>query len=123
MADAGGARVKVALLGGGVIGCGWAARFMLTGHDVCLYDPNPEAAHLVEQTPPSGRGAVPRLPPAPARGGGALTQPPPPGGGGQGAARGGGGPPGREPLKRELLAAADRAAPPHAIITSSTSGL
>ena len=34
----------VALLGGGVIGGGWAARFALNGVDVRLYDPAPEAA-------------------------------------------------------------------------------
>ena len=31
-----------AVLGGGVIGAGWAARFLLNGHDVRLYDPDPE---------------------------------------------------------------------------------
>ena len=34
----------VGLLGGGVIGGGWAARFVLNGVDVRLYDPAPEAA-------------------------------------------------------------------------------
>jgi len=34
----------VGLLGGGVIGGGWAARFLLAGVDVRLYDPDPEAA-------------------------------------------------------------------------------
>ena len=33
----------VGLLGGGVIGGGWAARFLLNGVDVRLYDPAPEA--------------------------------------------------------------------------------
>ena len=35
---------RVGLLGGGVIGGGWAARFVLNGVDVDLYDPDPEAA-------------------------------------------------------------------------------
>src|SRR5690348_5154277 len=34
---------SVALLGGGVIGAGWAARFVLNGCDVRLYDPSSEA--------------------------------------------------------------------------------
>ena len=37
-------RARSALLGGGVIGAGWAARFVLNGCDVRLYDPAPEAA-------------------------------------------------------------------------------
>jgi len=35
---------SVALLGGGVIGAGWAARFVLNGCDVRLYDPAPDAS-------------------------------------------------------------------------------
>jgi len=38
---------RVGLLGGGVIGGGWAARFLLNGVDVRLYDPAPDAARLV----------------------------------------------------------------------------
>ena len=34
---------RVGLLGAGVIGGGWAARFLLAGVDVCLYDPAPGA--------------------------------------------------------------------------------
>jgi len=36
------------IIGGGVIGGGWAARFLLAGWDVRVFDPDPEAA--------SGRG-------------------------------------------------------------------
>ena len=35
------------LLGGGVIGGGWAARFLLNGVDVKLYDPDPEAPRKI----------------------------------------------------------------------------
>jgi carnitine 3-dehydrogenase len=35
-------RAKIGLVGGGVIGAGWAARFLLEGHDVAIYDPDPE---------------------------------------------------------------------------------
>jgi carnitine 3-dehydrogenase / betainyl-CoA thioesterase len=34
---------KVAIIGGGVIGGGWVARFLLNGIDVALYDPAPDA--------------------------------------------------------------------------------
>ena len=33
--------MRIACLGGGVIGGGWAARFLLNGHDVALHDPDP----------------------------------------------------------------------------------
>ena len=32
-----------AIIGGGVIGGGWAARFLLNGWDVRVFDPDPEA--------------------------------------------------------------------------------
>ena len=35
----------VAVIGGGVIGGGWAARFLLMGHEVRLYDPAPGPRH------------------------------------------------------------------------------
>ena len=34
---------KAAIIGGGVIGGGWAARFLLNGWDVSVFDPDPEA--------------------------------------------------------------------------------
>ena len=38
---------RVGLLGGGVIGGGWAARFLLNGVDVVMYDPDPDAPRKV----------------------------------------------------------------------------
>ena len=35
---------RAAIIGGGVIGGGWAARFLLNGWDVAVFDPDPEAA-------------------------------------------------------------------------------
>ena len=35
---------EIALVGGGVIGAGWAARFVMNGCDVVLYDPSADAA-------------------------------------------------------------------------------
>ena len=44
---------EIALVGGGVIGAGWAARFVLNGRDVVLYDPSADAAQrcrrIIEQ--------------------------------------------------------------------------
>ena len=37
-----------AIIGGGVIGGGWAARFLLNGWDVMLYDPDPQAERKME---------------------------------------------------------------------------
>ena len=36
-----------AILGGGVIGGGWAARFLLMGWEVRVFDPDPEAARKI----------------------------------------------------------------------------
>lgn len=37
----------VGLIGGGVIGGGWAARFLLNGWDVRVFDPDPKASASV----------------------------------------------------------------------------
>ena len=39
---------KAAIIGGGVIGGGWAARSLLNGWDVAVFDPDPEAARKIE---------------------------------------------------------------------------
>jgi carnitine 3-dehydrogenase len=113
----------VALLGGGVIGAGWAARFVLNGCDVRLYDPAPEARDRAAEVVADARAAYERLTLAPlppegelrivdsveeAVDGAELVQ--------ESA-------PERVELKRELLAEADRAAPPTSLVCSSTSGL
>ena len=49
--------MRVGLLGGGVIGGGWAARFLLNGHDVALFDPDPEAPRKVERMLKNARRA------------------------------------------------------------------
>jgi carnitine 3-dehydrogenase len=36
-------KTKVAVIGGGVIGAGWIARFAENGIDVAVYDPAPDA--------------------------------------------------------------------------------
>ena len=51
----------VGLLGGGVIGGGWAARFLLNGHDVVMFDPDPEAPRKVGEVLANARRANARL--------------------------------------------------------------
>ncbi|MEN9645721.1 MAG: hypothetical protein RL238_2390 [Actinomycetota bacterium] len=51
----------VGLLGGGVIGGGWAARFLLNGVDVKLYDPDPEAPRKVGEVMANARRAMTKL--------------------------------------------------------------
>lgn len=38
---------KTAVLGAGVIGASWAALFLASGRDVAVFDPSPDAEHLV----------------------------------------------------------------------------
>jgi carnitine 3-dehydrogenase len=114
---------RVGLLGGGVIGGGWAARFLLNGIDVRLYDPDPGAQRRVEEMVANARRAYARLTlsPLPAEGtlsyvdsleeavtDVALVQ--------ESA-------PERIEIKRQLLGAASRAADPGTLFCSSTSGL
>ena len=51
----------VGLLGGGVIGGGWAARFLLNGVDVKMYDPDPEAPRKVGEVMANARRAFAKL--------------------------------------------------------------
>ena len=41
--------MKAAIIGGGVIGGGWAARFLLHGWDVVVSDPNPKVAAQIDE--------------------------------------------------------------------------
>src|SRR5206468_261429 len=66
-------RVTVGLLGGGVIGGGWAARFVLNGIDVRLYDPDPNAPRKVDLMLENARRALGRLTYAPLPAPGELT--------------------------------------------------
>ncbi|MBB4304630.1 carnitine 3-dehydrogenase [Rhodobium orientis] len=114
---------KAACIGGGVIGGGWAARFLLSGHDVAVYDPHPECKRLVETVLANAARAYGRLTMAPLPKPGTLTfaaslqeavadtqwvQE---------------SVPERLDLKQRVLAEIDAAAPEGAIIGSSTSGL
>jgi carnitine 3-dehydrogenase len=114
---------SVGLLGGGVIGGGWAARFALNGIDVRLFDPDPEAERKVAEVMGNARRALARLTRAPLPPEGAITLVASVEDAVEGADLVQESAPEREDLKRDLLGRAGRAAPPDAIIASSTSGL
>ncbi|NMN05183.1 MULTISPECIES: carnitine 3-dehydrogenase [unclassified Novosphingobium] len=114
---------RAGLVGGGVIGAGWAARMLLNGIDVAIFDPDPEIERKVTTVLAAARRAWDKLVP------GAL----PP----QGHLRLAASVedavadadfvqeslPEREDLKIEILARIDAATRPDVIIGSSTSGL
>ncbi|MAU47398.1 MAG: carnitine 3-dehydrogenase, partial [Yangia sp.] len=52
---------KAAIIGGGVIGGGWAARFLLNGWDVAVFDPDPEAARKIGAVLDRARASLPAL--------------------------------------------------------------
>ncbi|MDX6549127.1 MAG: carnitine 3-dehydrogenase [Gaiellales bacterium] len=122
MAESGSPKT-VGLLGAGVIGAGWAARLLLHGVDVRLFDPDPEIGRNVDEVLENARRALRRLTLAPIPAEGRLTLV----ASLQEAVAGSDfvieSAPEREQLKRELLAAADAVAPPEVVIASSTSGL
>jgi carnitine 3-dehydrogenase len=113
----------VGLLGGGVIGGGWAARFVQNGVDVRVYDPDPRAAEKVAAVLENSRRAWARLTLAPLPAEGRLDMVATVEEAVEGADFVQENAPEREPLKRELLARADRAAAAGAVFCSSTSGL
>jgi len=114
---------SVALLGGGVIGGGWAARFVLNGVDVRLFDPDPEAARKVDTMLSNARRAYRKLTLAPLPAEGALTLVKSVEEAVDGVDFVQESAPEREDVKRALLAAACRAAGPELVFASSTSGL
>jgi carnitine 3-dehydrogenase len=50
-----------AIIGGGVIGGGWAARFLLNGWDVRVFDPDPEVERKFEEVFANARRSMPGL--------------------------------------------------------------
>lgn len=112
-----------ALLGGGVIGGGWAARLVLAGVDVSLYDPAPDAEQVARTQIERARRVWRRLTSAPPAPEGRLTMAATVAEAVAGAELIQESAPEREQLKRTLLAEASRAADPDAVIATSTSGL
>ncbi|MEM1235290.1 MAG: carnitine 3-dehydrogenase [Pseudomonadota bacterium] len=52
---------RAAIIGGGVIGGGWAARFLLNGWDVRVFDPDPEAERKIGEVLTNARRSLPGL--------------------------------------------------------------
>jgi carnitine 3-dehydrogenase len=52
---------QAAIIGGGVIGGGWLARFLLNGWDVAVYDPDPEAERKIAEVLANARRSLPGL--------------------------------------------------------------
>jgi len=50
-----------AIIGGGVIGGGWAARFLLNGWEVRVFDPDPEAKRKISEVLDNARRSLPGL--------------------------------------------------------------
>jgi carnitine 3-dehydrogenase len=53
--------MKAAIIGGGVIGGGWAARFLLNGWDVAVSDPDPDAERKIGEVLANARRSLPGL--------------------------------------------------------------
>ena len=53
--------MKVAVIGGGVIGGGWASRFLLNGWDVNVFDPDKDAKRKLNQMLINARRSLPSL--------------------------------------------------------------
>ena len=53
--------MKAAIVGGGVIGGGWAARFLLFGWDVTVSDPNPQVAKQIAAILANAEKCLPAL--------------------------------------------------------------
>ena len=54
-------KLTAAIIGGGVIGGGWAARFLLQGHDVVLFDQDPDCESKIRVVLDNARQALPDL--------------------------------------------------------------
>ena len=114
--------MKAAIVGGGVIGSGWAARFLLNGWDVAVFDPAAGAKRRLREVLDDARRSLPALydralPPEGALGWCAnvaatvaqadwIQESVPE----------------RLPAKHRVLAEIQRHAPPHVPVASSTSG-
>ena len=115
--------IKIAaIIGSGVIGAGWAARFLLHGWDVQVYDPDDDYQRKLKAVIDNARSAFTRLTDAPLPTEGRLhfaTSI-------EKAVEGAGwvqeSVPERLAIKHATIAAIESAAPSHALIGSSTSG-
>ncbi|OAV49753.1 3-hydroxyacyl-CoA dehydrogenase [Rhizobium sp. WYCCWR10014] len=114
---------KAACIGGGVIGGGWIARFLLAGIDVNVFDPHPEASRIVGEVLANAEKAYAMLTGAPLPPRGRLTFCTTLEEAVAGADWIQESVPERLDLKRGVLTEIDAVARPDALIGSSTSGL
>jgi carnitine 3-dehydrogenase len=114
--------MRVALIGGGVIGGGWAGRLVENGVDVVVHDPHPEAERRVQEMLENAERAWKQLTLAP-RTRGSVSFASSLGGAVTGAEVVQESTPEDESLKRRLLAEIDEHAPEDVLVCSSTSGL
>ena len=114
---------SAACIGGGVIGGGWIARFLLAGVDVRAFDPHPEAERIVGEVVANAERAYGLLTEAPLPACGRLTFSPNLASAVSGAEWVQESVPERLDLKRQVLAEIDASCPAEALIGSSTSGL
>ncbi len=113
----------IGLLGGGVIGGGWAARFVLNGYDVKIYDVDPHAKRKIGEVMANARRAYAKLTLAPLPLEGKITFVDTPEEAVTGVDFVQESAPERVELKQELLARASRVAPADVVFGSSTSGI
>ena len=111
------------ILGGGVIGGGWAARFLLNGVDVRMYDPDPEAPRKVGEVLANARRATNKLVAGALPAEGTLTFVATPEEAATGVDFVQESAPERMELKQGLLRRASAVAGPDVVFGSSTSGL
>lgn len=64
---------RTAAIGGGVIGAGWVARFVLNGLDCKIFDPHPQAERIVGEVMANAERAFAKLTEAPKPAPGELT--------------------------------------------------
>ncbi|MCP4010179.1 MAG: carnitine 3-dehydrogenase, partial [Proteobacteria bacterium] len=114
---------KAAVIGGGVIGAGWIARFLENGIDVSVYDPDPEAERKIRAVLDNAERAYNKLTAAPRRAPGTLSLHVSLDKAVQGASIIVESVPERLDIKQAVYAEIEGAAPPEALITSSTSGI
>jgi carnitine 3-dehydrogenase len=113
---------RVACIGAGVIGGGWAAHFLARGYDVVAWDPAPDGEMRLRELVAAAWPALEALGLAPGAAQGRLSVAPTLEPAVADAEFVQESAPERLELKRDLLAAIDRAAPAAVVIGSSTSG-
>lgn len=111
-----------AVIGGGVIGGGWAARFRLMGWDVRVHDPDPEAERKLGEVLANARASLPGLADVAMPAEGRLTFHETVGEAVQGAEWISESVPERLDLKHRVYRQIEQSANPEALVGSSTSG-